>query len=290
MIASGPPDVVRADPQVIASYLGHRHSRPATGLDETEIETEARWRRRGGRPWLRSVRSSRSQAARFAYGDLVAVWDVSIDAAAGRATAVVGRNGAGKTTLLFGIAGVLPLTGGSVLLEGRNVGRLRPWDRARAGLCLVPEGKRIFRELSVEENIAVAMPRRMRSADRRRRCDEVFDRFPMLASRRRQLAGSLSGGQQQTLAIASAVAMRPKVLLVDEPSSGLSPLAVDDVLATLDDLKRDGLAIVIVEQMVEDVVTGIADDVVVLEQGRVVLHDTPERISLEELERRIAVA
>ena len=186
VIASGPPDVVRADPQVIASYLGHRHSRPATGLDETETETEteANWRRR----WRSSMAEIHPilhvEAARFAYGDLVAVWDVSIDAAAGRATAVVGRNGAGKTTLLFGIAGVLPLTGGSVLLEGRNVGRLRPWDRARAGLCLVPEGKRIFRELSVEENIAVAMPRRMRSGDRRRRCDEVFDRFPMLASRR----------------------------------------------------------------------------------------------------------
>ena len=230
------------------------------------------------------------QAARVAYGDLVAVWDVSIDAAVGRATAVVGRNGAGKTTLLFGIAGVLPFTAGSVTLEGRDIRRLPPWDRARAGLCLVPEGKRIFRELSVEDNIVVAMPRRMRGAARRRRCDEVYDRFPMLASRRAQLAGSLSGGQQQTLAIASAVAMRPKVLLVDEPSSGLSPLAVDDVLATLDQLKRDGLAIVIVEQMVEDVVTGIADDVIVLEQGRVVLHDTPENLSLDELERRISVS
>ena len=228
--------------------------------------------------------------ARFAYGDLVAVWDVSFDAVAGRATAVVGRNGAGKTTLMFGLAGVLPMIAGSVLLDGVDVRRMAAWDRARAGLCLVPEGKRVFRELTVDENLAVAMPRRMRAADRRRRCDEVFDRFPMLASRRTQLAGSLSGGQQQTLAIASAVTMQPRVLLVDEPSSGLSPHAVDDVLATLADLKSEGLAIVLVEQMVEDVVTGIADDVVVLEQGRVVIHDTPELISLDELERRISVS
>lgn len=229
-------------------------------------------------------------SARVGYGDLVAVWDVSFDVAEGCATAIVGRNGAGKTTLMWGIAGLLPLAEGQVRLAGENLGRAAPWDRSRRGLCLVPEGKRVFRELSVEENLAVAMPRRLGRRERRERFDEVYERFPMLALRRGQLAGAMSGGQQQTLTIASAVAMRPTVLLVDEPSSGLAPLALEDVLGALERLKADGMAIVIVEQMVEDVVAGLADEVVVLEQGRVVMHDHPDHIDLEDLERRIALA
>jgi branched-chain amino acid transport system ATP-binding protein len=227
---------------------------------------------------------------RFAYGDLVAVWDVSFSARAGAVTAVVGRNGAGKTTLMFGIAGVLPATAGTIRLAGRDVTRASSWDRSVAGLCLVPEGKRVFRELTVEENLAVGLPRRLRGAERRERCNEVYERFPILAERRQQLAGALSGGQQQMLAIGSALAMRPRVLLVDEPSSGLAPTTVDTVMETLAQLKSEGIAIVLVEQMIEDVVTGIADEVVVVEQGRVVLRDVPERISLSELERRLYVA
>lgn len=227
---------------------------------------------------------------RYSYGDLVAIWDVSLTAWPGRATAVVGRNGAGKTTLMFGLAGLLPTVSGDVSLAGMDIGRWSPWRRAHAGLCLVPEGKRVFRDLTVEANIEVALPRGLRAAQRRERFDEVFERFTMLRDRRSQLAGALSGGQQQTLAIASALAMRPTVLLVDEPSSGLSPLAVDDVLATLTALKREGMAIIIVEQMVEDVVTGIADDVLVIEQGRVVIQGSPDSISLEEIERRISVS
>jgi branched-chain amino acid transport system ATP-binding protein len=228
--------------------------------------------------------------ARFAYGDLVAVWDISFTARAGAVTAVVGRNGAGKTTLMFGIAGVLAATAGTIRLGELDVTRASSWDRALAGLCLVPEGKRVFRELTVEENISVGLPRRVRGPERRERCSEVYERFPILAERRGQLAGALSGGQQQMLAIGSALAMRPQVLLVDEPSSGLAPTAVDTVMETLAQLKSEGIAIVLVEQMIEDVVTGIADEVVVIEQGRVVMRDVPERISLSELERRLYVA
>jgi branched-chain amino acid transport system ATP-binding protein len=227
---------------------------------------------------------------RFAYGDLVAVWDVSLQVSAGSLTAVVGRNGAGKTTLMFGLAGVLPAVAGTVRLDGHDLTGTASWDRSTAGLCLVPEGKRVFRDLTVEENITVGLPRRVRPVERRERCQEVYDRFPILDEKRAQLAGALSGGQQQMLAIASALAMRPKVLLVDEPSSGLAPTAVETVFATLDELKRSGLAVILVEQMIEDVLTGIADSVVVIEQGRVIMHDTPDRISLKDLERRLMAA
>ena len=241
----------------------------------------------GGRPRETVLHA---ESVRYAYGDLVAVWDVSLSARAGEVTAVVGRNGAGKTTLMFGLAGALPTVSGRVSLNGADVTKASAWTRANAGLCLVPEGKRVFRDLTVTENVTVGLARSVRGSERRTRCAEVFERFPMLGEKRTHLAGSLSGGQQQMLAIASALAMRPRVLLVDEPSSGLAPIAVDAVMATLDELKREGLAIVLVEQMIEDVVTGIADEVIVIEQGRVVMQDAPERISLQDLERKLYVA
>src|SRR5438046_3143746 len=121
---------------------------------------------------------------RYAYGDLVAVWDVSITARAGSTVAIVGRNGAGKTTLLFGLAGVLPSSGGTVTLEGRDLTKLHAWDRANAGLCLVPEGKRVFRELTVEDNIALGVPRGVGRREKRVRMREIFDRFAILDEKR----------------------------------------------------------------------------------------------------------
>lgn len=226
-----------------------------------------------------------AKSVRYGYGDLVAVWDVSITVHAATTLAVVGRNGAGKTTLLFGLAGILPSLGGAVVLGPRDVTKLPAWDRASAGLCLVPEGKRVFRELTVEENIALGVPHGVGRRERRRRVTEILERFHILGEKRADPAGTLSGGQQQLLSIASALPMQPKILLVDEPSSGLSPVATEQMLATLDELKRNGLAIILVEQLVEEVVTGIADRVVVIEEGRVVMEDIPERISLAGLER-----
>jgi branched-chain amino acid transport system ATP-binding protein len=230
------------------------------------------------------------ESVRYAHGDLVAVWDVSFTARSGALTAIVGRNGAGKTTLMFGLAGILPTVAGTVRLAGAEVQSTSSWDRAAAGLCLVPEGKRVFRDLTVEENIEVGLPRRLRAAERRERCQEVYGRFPVLHDKRTHLAGSLSGGQQQMLAIGSALAMHPRVLLVDEPSSGLAPTAVDVVFETLGELKRSGMAVVLVEQMIEDVMSGVADEVVVIEQGRVVMRDVPGRISVKDLERRLYAA
>jgi branched-chain amino acid transport system ATP-binding protein len=231
-----------------------------------------------------------AQSVRFAYGDLVAVWDVSVQAYAGAVTVIVGRNGAGKTTLMFGLAGILNTVSGTIRLGDRDLTKLPPWERADAGLILVPEGKRVFRELTVEDNIAVGLPRRLRGSERSERFDEAYEMFPILRERRTKVAGSLSGGQQQMLTIASALAMRPRVLLVDEPSSGLAPAAVERVFEALDEIRKSGIGVLLVEQMVDDVVTGIADEVVVIEQGRVAMRDVPSKISLADLERRLYVA
>lgn len=217
---------------------------------------------------------------RVAYGDLVAVWGVSLDLRPGRITALVGRNGAGKTTLLSGICGLLPASAGRVVLAGDDVTGLPPWQRARRGLAIVQEGKRVFRELSVRENLLLGLRgRRGRRADGERTVTELYERFPMLGQRREERAGALSGGQQQMLAIAAALAARPRVLLVDEPSSGLAPVVVDQVFDLLQGLRAEGLAILLVEQLVDEVLNGIADDVVVLDRGRVTVRDSATNLT-----------
>ncbi|OLF06681.1 hypothetical protein BLA60_30945 [Actinophytocola xinjiangensis] len=214
---------------------------------------------------------------RVAHGDLVAVWDASLDLLPGRITALVGRNGAGKTTLLSGICGLLPVTAGQVVLAGEDVTALPPWQRARRGLAIVQEGKRVFRELTVRENILLG--HRSRRGKGEREVTDLYDRFPMLAQRREERAGALSGGQQQMLAIATALAAGPRVLLVDEPSSGLAPVVVDQVFDLLQGLRAEGLAILLVEQLVDEVLNGIADDVVVLDRGRVTARDSATNLT-----------
>lgn len=225
---------------------------------------------------------------RVAYGDLVAVWGASLQLWAGSITALVGRNGAGKTTLLSGICGLLPARAGTVVLAGEDVTGLPPWKRVAKGLSLVQEGKRVFRELTVQENLVLGLRGgkvpRSELADR---LHEIYDRFPVLAERRDHGAAELSGGQQQMLAIATALAAQPRVLLVDEPSSGLAPVFVDRVFEVLDELRSEGLAILLVEQLVEEVLGGIADHVVCLERGRVTLSEKAENLSVEAVTDRI---
>ncbi|MET0821297.1 MAG: ABC transporter ATP-binding protein [Aeromicrobium sp.] len=220
---------------------------------------------------------------RLGYGDLTAVWDIDLEARPGRTTALLGRNGAGKTTLLSGIAGLLTAKSGSVTLHGKDITSMSPWHRVEHGLGMVQEGKRIFRSLTVADNIAVSVPRTVPRGERAAALERTWDRFPVLAERRTQLGGELSGGQQQMLSIASAIVGGPSVLLVDEPSSGLSPIAVAQVLAIIDDLKREGLAIVLVEQNVEEVLAGFADDVAVIDQGRIVMRGAADTISAKAI-------
>jgi branched-chain amino acid transport system ATP-binding protein len=209
------------------------------------------------------------------YGDIQVLWGIDAGVDRGHLTAVLGRNGAGKTSLLNAIAGILPdVMSGTVTLDGRPLGGMPPYHRIRAGLAFVQEGKRIFRRRSVEENLLLGgytAKRRLQPARRELRAalDEAYERFPMLADRRKAAAGGLSGGQQQMLAIAQALMPGPQVLLLDEPSAGLAPSIAAEVFALVARLKESGLAVLLVEQTIEQALA-IADDVVVLESGRVV--------------------
>ncbi|GAA0570811.1 ABC transporter ATP-binding protein [Actinomadura livida] len=218
---------------------------------------------------------------RSGYGDLEVVTDVSFRAEPGRVTALLGRNGAGKTTTLRAVTGLNRVMSGSVTLDGEDISKVAPHRRARMGIAYVQEGKRIFRSRTVEENLTLgsfARPRRRRGNAVR---DELYDRFPMLAERRRFRAAQLSGGQQQMLAIAQALAAEPGVLLLDEPSAGLAPTIVGDVLEVIKDLREQGLAIVLVEQAVEFALAA-ADGVVVLNVGRTVYEGTVDQPGLRD--------
>jgi branched-chain amino acid transport system ATP-binding protein len=183
------------------------------------------------------------------YGPVPALRDLSFQLAEGETLGVVGPNGAGKTTLTLAIAGALPLSSGSVRFEGRPIAGLRTEDVSALGIALVPEGRRIFEGLTVQENLLIGMSKRLGDrAARARALDEMHAMFPILAERRNGIATRLSGGEQQQLAIARALLSRPRLLILDEPSLGLAPLMVDKVYEVLLALRRTGLTILLVEQ------------------------------------------
>jgi len=202
------------------------------------------------------------------YGDSHVLYDVSFRLAPGRVLALLGRNGAGKTTCMSAVIGFLPPRDGAVRLFGEPVTRLAPEAISRKGIGLVPQGRRIFPTLTVRENLVVAEQSRSDVAQPWT-AKRVFELFPRLDERQHQAAGSLSGGEQQMLAISRALVGNPRVLLMDEPSEGLAPLIVAEVGRTIARLKREGQSIVLVEQNVK-LALELADDVVILNTGRVV--------------------
>ncbi len=199
------------------------------------------------------------------YGDLVAVHDLSFDAATGEVFALIGANGAGKTTTIMTLAGHLSPNHGSITVDGRDISTGPARERLQHGIALVPEGRRVFADLSVEDNLTVG-GHTLARATLAINQDNVYQIFPRLAERRGQLAGSLSGGEQQMLAIARAMMASPKILLVDELSLGLMPRMVDECYQVVDTLRQQGLLIVLVEQSTQRALD-VADQVVVLESG-----------------------
>ncbi|MBV8840457.1 MAG: ABC transporter ATP-binding protein [Alphaproteobacteria bacterium] len=199
------------------------------------------------------------------YGSVEAVRDVSFDVAAGSIFALLGPNGAGKTSTMMAIMGHVDIHGGCIRLDGADITRRRATDRVGLGIALVPEGRQLFSDLSVDENLTVGGYARPVARDAEKR-ERVFGYFPKLAERRAQLAGSLSGGEQQMLAIGRALMAEPRLLLVDELSLGLMPKMVDLCLDALLQLRREGLTVILVEQNTARALD-VADKVCVMSSG-----------------------
>jgi branched-chain amino acid transport system ATP-binding protein len=204
---------------------------------------------------------------RVRYGVVEAVHGISFAANAGEVTALIGANGAGKSSTLAAISGLVP-AGGRIRFDGHDIAGSPPYAIVRAGIVQVPEGREILARMSVEENLLMGL----RGRDRRE-LDSAYERFPILRERRALLAGTLSGGEQQMLAIARALLARPRLLLLDEPSLGLAPLIVKQVFEILADLKRQGVTMLLVEQNALRALR-LADRAFVLELGRIAMRGT----------------
>ena len=207
------------------------------------------------------------------YGSFQALFGVSLDVSRGEAVGVIGPNGAGKTTLMRVISGIIPMREGAMTFEGRSIGGLPAHHVVEQGIAHVPENRRLFPRLSVEENLRIGAFIPAARARFHEQLDWVYNLFPRLKDRRSQLAGTMSGGEQQMCAIARALMSRPKVLLMDEPSAGLAPLVVSQVFELVRKIRGEGLTVLIVEQNVQQVLE-VVDRAYLLEVGAIKLSGT----------------
>jgi branched-chain amino acid transport system ATP-binding protein len=212
-----------------------------------------------------------------AYGAVTILRGVSLTVAKGESVSVIGANGAGKSTLLRAISGLLRPRRGAILFDGRRIDALQPYEIAGLGIAHVPEGRRVLPEMTVEENLELGAYLPGPKAQRRQSLAWIYTIFPRLAERRRQQAGTLSGGEQQMLAVGRGLMLRPRLLMLDEPSLGLAPLVVDATFQKIAEVRREGIGILLVEQNVQRAL-GLADRGYVLEGGRVVLQGPSQQI------------
>ena len=220
-----------------------------------------------------------------AYGKIEALKGVSLRAEQGRITCLLGPNGAGKTTLMMSIAGILKAQRGSITLDGAELTGLTPARIVAAGVALVPENRLVFPRMSVRENLLAGAYQRGDKAEVAVDVERMYARFPRLRERSEQLAGTLSGGEQQMLAVARALMSRPRVLLMDEPSLGLAPLVVAEIFRIVAELNRDGTTIFLVEQNAH-MALQVAHHFYLMEQGRVTFSGTPGQLAEDEVIQR----
>jgi len=211
------------------------------------------------------------------YGDVQVIWDISFEIKQGEIVALIGANGAGKSTTLKTISGILRPRNGEILFNDIPLHKVEPYRLIELGIAHVPEARRLFVEMSVEENLDMGSLKGEAKKEREITKEVVFELFPRLLERRRQLAGTLSGGEQQMLAIGRGLMSKPKLQMFDEPSLGLSPILVKDIFNVIKRIKAEGTTVLIVEQNVKQTLA-IADRVYVLENGRIALQGTGEEL------------
>ncbi len=220
-----------------------------------------------------------------AYGKIEALKGVSLHVEGGRITCLLGPNGAGKTTLMMSIAGILQPRRGSIKLGGEELLGLSPAKIVSKGVALVPENRLVFPQMSVRENLHAGAYQRRNRIEIDSDIERMYTRFPRLKERREQLAGTLSGGEQQMLAVARALMSRPRALLMDEPSLGLAPLIVAEIFSIISELNRDGTTIFLVEQNAH-MALRVAHQFFLMEQGRITFKGTPGQLAEDEVIRR----
>jgi len=221
------------------------------------------------------------------YGAAQALRGVSLGATIGKVTCLLGRNGVGKTSLLRAICGLQPIASGSIALDGKDVSKLPAYERARLGVAIVPQGREIFSLLTVKENLETGFAPVKR--EHKKVPDEVFELFPVLQTMLRRRGGDLSGGQQQQLAIGRALTMRPKLLVLDEPTEGIQPSVIKDIGRAITYLRNRGdMAILLVEQYL-DFAHELADDFAVMDRGEIVMSGTRETFDADAVRKHMTV-
>ena len=215
------------------------------------------------------------------YGDVQVIWDVSFDVKKGEIVALIGANGAGKSTILKTISGILRPKKGEILFESHPIYKVDPFRLIELGIAHVPEARRLFVEMTVEENLDMGSLKGEAKANREKTKDVVFELLPRLKERRRQLAGTLSGGEQQMLAVARGLMSKPKLQMFDEPSLGLAPILVRDIFNTIRKVNKEGTTILIVEQNVKQTLL-VANRGYVLETGKITTQGTGESLLKNE--------
>lgn len=211
------------------------------------------------------------------YGDLQVIWDISLFVGDGEIVALIGANGAGKSTTLKTISGLLTPKKGEIIFNGELINKIPPYELVKKGIAHVPEARRLFTEMTVEENLEIGALKGDAKKEREKNKKMVFDLFPRLFERKKQLAGTLSGGEQQMLAIGRGLMSKPKLMMFDEPSLGLAPILVKEVFRVIKSLRETGITVLIVEQNVKQTLV-IADRAYVIENGKIVLNGTGKEL------------
>lgn len=304
LIASGSSDQVRSDPAVRAAYLGEEittNASRAAGVDTNAVADDERsfvnydalqaveQKTAGPGARVGQAKALKVEKLCVRYGDATALSGVSFDIDAGQVLVILGANGAGKSSLARAVSGLVPSVGGSISLQGQDISGWPAYRIRRAGMLHLPEGRGVFRELTVVDNLRMAVSQIDGRQARREAVQTALDIFPALAARRRQLGGLLSGGEQQMLSLARALATSPKLLVVDEMSLGLAPLMVDLVFEGLERARQTGVTIIMIEQYVHRALA-FADRCLVLQRGRTVWNGPAKAAGSEVLRHYLGEA